>query len=74
MLKQLTIILTLTLTFALIPFPVNATQFYGSEQTESFETYEQPNPGTPITFTAKFWGNSLVWEHEITNGYTIIKN
>jgi len=57
--EQLSIIFTLALTLALIPFTAGATQFYGSEQTESFETYQQPNPGTPITFQAKFWGNSM---------------
>ena len=34
----------------------------------------QPNEGTPVTFQAKIWGNSLLWEFETSSGYTIAKN
>jgi len=74
MFKQLSFGLALALVLALCPFPVNATLFYGFEDTAPVMTYEQPNEGTPVTFNAKMWGNSLIWEHEDDDGYTIVKN
>jgi hypothetical protein len=71
MLKQLTITLMLAFAFVL---PAQAIQNYGPEATAEVVTYVQPNPGTPVTFDAKFWGNSLLWEQETTTGYTIVLN
>ena len=74
MLKQISIGLTLALALALIPFTASSMIHYGSEDSAPVITYQQPNPGTPVTFDAKMWGNALRWEHETTGGYTIVHN
>jgi len=73
MLKQLTITLILVLAFA-VAIPVQAIQNYGTEADAEVVTYTQPNEGTPITFDAKFWGDSFIWERETTSGYTIVED
>ena len=75
MLKQITITLLLALTLALaIALPVQAIQNYGTEADAEVVAYLQPNEGTPVTFDAKFWGNTILWERETTSGYTIVLN
>ena len=74
MLWKLTTFLMTALVVVLCPLSLKATQFYGDEATAEVGTYEQPNEGTPVTFQAKFWGNSIIWEHETTSGYTIVRN
>ena len=71
MLKLLTI--TLMLAFALA-LPSQAIHNFGTEENAEVITLVQPNSGTPVTFDAKFWGNSLLWEQETTTGYTFVLN
>ncbi len=71
MLKQLTITLMLVFAFVL---PAQAIQNFGTEENAEVVTYVQPNEGTPVTFDAKFWGNTILWEQETTTGYTFVLN
>jgi len=48
-----------------------AYQIYGTEDTAPWQTYTQPDY-YQTEFDAKMWGNSVWWEHEEENGYTIV--
>jgi len=51
----------------------NAYQLFGAEDIAPCVTYTQPDYyGTQ--FQAKLWGNSIWWEQETSDGYTIALN